>query len=198
MKLRSKPRHPARGEARSGFTLAEVLVALLIVSMTLLLILQGLSTAKLTAAHASNRKVARDLALLTLGWAEAGMFWEDLDGLPGTLSGNYAEEGYEAFVWELAVGQDGLSSDDGEESAYFDSVAYERRRREEERENQEDAEPYAETGSTGAPYEVVAIRVTFPKLADRPNSLELQRWVPLEQLFGRPDGQPFDDVEEME
>ena len=187
--MKSLRRAPA-AEARSGFTLAEVAVTLVIVGMTLLLVLEGLSMAKLTAAHSSNRKVARDLALMTLGWVESGLFWEDLDGLPGTITGNYAEEGYEAFSWELAVGDEGLSSDSGD-GAYFDSVAYERQRRLEERErqDQEDAEPWAETGSTGAPYEVVAVRVTFPKLGDEENVLQFERWIPLEQVFGRPEGQ---------
>lgn len=183
---------PGAHRARAGFTLAEVAIALVISSMTLMLVMQGLVGSKITAAHTSNRKIARDLALLAVGWVEAGLFWEDLDGLPGTIAGDFAEEGYQAFFWEIVVGEDSRSTYDEPESGYFDSLAYERYRRAEVLDEDPDAEPYAETGSTGGPYEVVTVRVVFPKLAEDSNVLELTRWIPLEQVFGREDGNPFD------
>ena len=53
--------------ARAGFTLAEVAVTLVIVAIGPTLVLQGLNTSKMSAAQTHNRKVARELALLTLG-----------------------------------------------------------------------------------------------------------------------------------
>ena len=86
---------------RGGFTLAEVAVTLLIVSFALVLILQGLNVAKFSAAQTHNRKVARELALLTLGRVQSGLYWEDLDGEPGEIPGSYAEEGYED--WRFTI-----------------------------------------------------------------------------------------------
>ena len=34
------------------------------------------------------------------------------------------------------------------------------------------------------PYETVRIRVTFPKLGEQPNTLDLERYVPWEQVYG--------------
>ena len=47
-------RTPPRASARAGFTLAEVMVTLVIVGIGLTLVLQGLNTAKLTAAQTRN------------------------------------------------------------------------------------------------------------------------------------------------
>jgi len=80
------------------------MVTLIVVGITLTLILQGLNTAKITAAHTHNRKVARELALYTLGEMEAGLFWEDLEVGDDQFYGTYAEQGYEAFEWEIIVG----------------------------------------------------------------------------------------------
>ena len=81
--------------ARAGFTLAEVAVTLVIVAIGLTLVLQGLNTSKMSAAQTHNRKVARELALLTLGEIEAGLYWEDLNSSSDILAGTYAEAGYE-------------------------------------------------------------------------------------------------------
>ena len=180
-----KPRPTARRRAAAGFTLAEVAVALVISAMTLMLVMQGVVGAKLTAAQTSYRKIARDLAQLAIGWVESGLFWDDLDGLPGTLYGDFAEEGYDAFRWEIIVGEDTRSAYEDSESGYFDSLAYERYRRREALDEDPDREPYPETGSTGGPYEVVTVRVFFPQLTDQPNTLEMTRWVPLDQVFGQ-------------
>ena len=169
-------------------------MTLVIVGMTLLLVMEGLSSSRTTAAHASNRKVAMGLALLMIGRVESGLFWEDLDGQPGTLSGSFAEEGYEAFQWELVVGSDELSEYDEEESPYFDSFRYRRQVERERREDADETEAYAETGSTGGPYEIVKVRVTFPKLADEENEVTVQRTIPLRQVFGYEDGRVPEDA----
>jgi len=180
--------------ARSGFTLAEVAVTIVIVSITLVLVLQGLNTAKVVAAHTFNRKMARELALVTLGKIEAGMFWEDLDGEAASFSGSYAEEGYESFYWELFIGEDVANYEETEEG-YFDSYAYRRSLDEEDAAEDEDS-PFG-SGSTGGPYERVTIRVIFPQLGDQPNELTMERWIPLEQVYGKdPQAREQDDEDE--
>jgi len=181
--------HAPRSKGRAGFTLAEIAVTIVIVGIALTLVVQGLESSRAIAAQSNNRKVAMELALLTIGRVEAGLFWEDLDGLTGSFSGTYAEEGYPAFVWELSIGEDAVRDREREdgESAYFDNLAY-RRYQEEERRSVSDAErevAYPETGTTGGPFERVTITVTFPKLTNQSNELVLERWIPLDQVFGK-------------
>ena len=175
---------------RTGFTLAEVAVTLVIVGMTLLLVLEGLNSSMITAAQAANRKTALELALITMGRIESGLYWEELDGLGGTFDGTYAEEGYEEFYWEFVVGDEELAAteEEDEEGGFFDN--YEHRRtleRESESDSEEEDDPFAETGSTGASYERVQLRVIFPKLTGQSNELVIERWIPLLQVFGRGD-----------
>lgn len=167
---------------RAGFTLAEVAVTLLIVSFALVLVLQGLNTSKFSAAQTHNRKVARELALLSLGRVEAGLYWEELDGEGDKLYGTYAEEGYEDWRWELGFGEDNRPGEyyDDEETGYWDNWAWEREREQErlEEEGLDDEEEVSE------PYEEVYITVSFPKLGEYPNSVTIERWMAWEQVYG--------------
>ena len=162
---------------RAGFTLAEVAITLLIVSMGLVLVLQGLTTAKQSAAVTHYRQVARELAGLTLGQLESGLFQEDLDSSSArgdTLSGNYAEEGYEDFNYEPVLGDEQFREKDGkydENGAYHDTWAYQR---EQERENDDDDEEE----EVAQPFQKARIRVTFPKLGEAENFLVVERWIP--------------------
>jgi prepilin-type N-terminal cleavage/methylation domain-containing protein len=159
--------------ARSGFTLAEVAVTIVIVGIALVLVLQGLNTAKMTAAQTRNLKLARELGMLTLGQVECGILQDDLDT---GLAGNYADEGYPDFTWEIAVGDDTFR-EVGADGA-FDSWAptpSEQEAESEETEEEEDAQE---------PYERVKVRVTFPVLGDFPSELVLERWVRWEQAYG--------------
>ena len=170
---------------RAGFTLAEVAVTLLIVSVCLVLVLQGLTRAKVSAAETHNRKVARELALLTLGQVEAGLYWEELDGDGDTLTGNYAEEGYENFHYELAFGDEDFSTVgayDQREAGYHDSWRYEREREERERDDDSEEE------ETEQPFEKVRIRVGYPQLTERESALVLERWMPWKQVYGSEGG----------
>jgi prepilin-type N-terminal cleavage/methylation domain-containing protein len=177
--------------ARAGFTLAEVAVTLLIVSIGLVLVLQGLSTAKVSAAETHYRKVARELALLTLGRVEAGLFWEELDGDGSTLTGSYAEEGYEAFHYELVFGEEDFSQrSEGPDrnSSYHDSWEYERERERERREREHESSK-DEDEQTKEPFEKVRIRVEYPRITERESTLTLERWIPWEQVYGGEDGE---------
>jgi len=171
--------------SRAGFTLAEVAVTLVIVGIGLLFVLQGLSTSKFTAAQTLNRKIARELALSTLGEIQAGLYREDMED-DDRLVGNYGEQGYEEWLWEVVFG-DETFSDELEEngSIMFDTFRDRERRQEEARDkadrNDKDKEEEEETTE---PYEKVRIRVSFPKLGEFPNTLTLERWMPWEDVYG--------------
>ena len=159
---------------RAGFTLAEVMVTLVIVGIGLTLVLQGLNTAKLTAAQTRNLKLARDLAVLTLGQVEAGLFQEE-EG--ERMFGSYAEEGYEDFSFEVVFGDDTLTDvEQALDEGAFDTWDH-RRSLEEEEETEEDEEAVE-------PYETVRIRVTFPAIRDYKNDLVLERWMDWERVYG--------------
>ena len=181
----STPHDGARG--RAGFTLAEVMVTLLIVSIGLLLVTQGLTRARFTSAETHYRKVARELALLTLGQLESGLFWEELEGGGEVLTGTYAEEGHEEMGYELVLGDEEFQRhDDGKNardpSAYHDSWQYERER--EERQKKKDHKDDEDEDAVAKPFEKARIKVTYPKFEDRPNTLVIERWIPWEQVYG--------------
>jgi prepilin-type N-terminal cleavage/methylation domain-containing protein len=174
-----------RGARESaGFTLAEVAVTLLIVSIGLVLVLQGLSSSKLAAAETHNRKVARELAQYTLGQVEAGLFWEELDGGGDVVTGTYAEEGYEDFHYELVFGDEEFTEKRSRamnEDGYHDSWEAERQREERlrDKEGKDDEDEKAVQ-----PFEKVRIQVTYPQLGEHENTLVLERWMAWENVYG--------------
>ncbi|MCY2961508.1 MAG: type II secretion system protein [Planctomycetota bacterium] len=163
---------------RSGFTLAEVAVTIVIVGIALVLVLQGLNTSKVTAAHTRNQKLARDLGLYTLGQIESGLLRDDLES---GMVGNYAEEGYPDFNWEIAVGDDALrqtnQSQDGKFDSWAPTAAEEEAKKDKNKD--EDAEE---------PFEKIRIRVTYPKIREFENELTLERWIPWKQAYGEAEG----------
>jgi len=164
---------------RSGFTLAEVAITLLIVGIGLVAVLQGLLRSELSAAETHYRKVALQLAEYKLAQVEGGLMWEDLDEEGGVQSGSYAEEGYDDYSYELAFGEDEFPEDNGRfdrDTGYHDSWEYERERQ--DRLKDDDEEKVEE------PFEKVRIKVFYPQLGERPNSLVLERWIPWEQVYG--------------
>jgi prepilin-type N-terminal cleavage/methylation domain-containing protein len=169
-----------RARGCAGFTLAEVAVTLVIVGIGLVLVLQGLNASKISAAETHNRKVARELALQTLGQLESGLFWEELDGTGDSLTGTYAEEGWEDFHYEVVLGEDEfLDSYSGrDQDGYWDTWKEARARAAEEDEDDEKDEEVVE------PYEKVRIKVVYPQFGDRPHELVLERWIPWDQVYG--------------
>lgn len=159
---------------RHGFTLAEVAVAIVIVGMGLLWILEGLNLAKLTAAHTRNYKLARDLALVTLGQVESGQFQDDIDR---GLVGNYAEEGFPEFNYEVIVGDETFSERKADGS--FDSWELRGKAKEDAEERKKEGEEAPEE-----PFEKVKIKITFPKIREFPSELVLERWIPWKQVYG--------------
>lgn len=158
-------RSPLR--SRSGFTLAEVAVTIVIVGIGLVMVLQGLNTAKISAANTRNTKLARELALLTLGQVESGLFQDDIEnGLVGT----YAEEGYPEFSYEVAVGDKTFREKD--QNGGYDNWA------------PKDSDKKKDDEAAEEPYEKVKIRITFPKINVFSNELILERWMPWTQVYG--------------
>ena len=166
---------------RSGFTLAEVAVTIVIVGIGLTLILQGMNTAKMSAVNTHNTKLARDLALETLGEIESGLYREDLEDSDDVLSGSYAERGYPEFYWEIVLGDETFPDLEGRaESQLHDSWRpdpYEDEADEDKDEDEDDEE-------AAEPYEKVKIRITFPKLQEYGNTLILEKWMDWEQIYG--------------
>lgn len=153
-----------------GFTLAEVAVTIAVVGLALVWMLQALNTAKVTAAHTRNMKLARELALLTLGQIESGLYADEITD--ERIEGTYAEEGYPSFSFEAVIGEGNFrpSPDD----PAFDNWLEERRQAEDAADNDED--------EVEQPYDKVQIRVEFPPLVDLPHELVLERWLPWDQL----------------
>jgi prepilin-type N-terminal cleavage/methylation domain-containing protein len=158
--------------ARLGFTLAEVAVTIAIVGIALVLVLQGLNSAKLTAASSRNVKLARELALLTLGRIESGEYWEEMDD--GRIEGTYADDGYPMFSFEAVLGEESfLVRPEDEQAGTFDNWRkIEDQKTDEEKKKEEEAEQ---------PYERVQIKVLYPKIQDLKNELVLEKWVPWRQ-----------------
>ena len=162
---------------KAGFTLAEAAVTIALVALTLTVLLQSLEGSKFMAGNTRDQKIARELALQTLGEIEAGMWQEEIEY---TRSGNYSDEGHHLFWWELAVGDESFSdAPEQDEDAPFDNWAY----REERRLEQEDYSDEDEEEAT-EPFEKVRIRVTFTEFGDLPSELTLERWIPWEQVYG--------------
>ena len=187
--MKPAPAHPD-GAANSwtGFTLAEVAVTLLIVGIGLVYVLQGINAAKITALYTYQKKVAREMATLTLGQIESGLFWEEVDVGGDTIQGTYAEEGYEAYEWEVVFGREEefttrLDSDyddpyDPRSSGRFDSLTY-RRKLEAERDDDDEDELASEE-----PFEEVRIRVTLAAEFGGRELITLERWVPWKLVYG--------------
>lgn len=169
-----------RSRAKSGFTLAEVLLTIAIVGIGLTMVVQGLSTAKVKALQTYNIKAARDLGMLTLGRISAGLYQEELDS---RLSGNYAEEGFQYFYFEVLLGDEQFENTENNADGPFHDgwKAREDRIREERRENgvDEDDDQIEED------YEKVRVKVSFPQVPEYKNYVILEEWIPWDQVYGK-------------
>ena len=169
-------------QSRRGFTLVEVAVTLIIVGITLLWVLEGMNRAKMTAAHTHNTKLAAELALQTLAEIESGLYWEDID--EHGLAGNYAEEGYESFSYEVVLGDETFTdvSEEDAGSLPFDTFDEKVRRKQEAERDADDEEEDEEEAEEV--YERVKIKVTFPKTTEETPEVILERWIPWIQVYG--------------
>jgi type II secretory pathway pseudopilin PulG len=170
-----------RRSARAAFTLAEVAVTIVIVGIGMLMVLQGLNTAKMAAAQTKNLKLSRELALLTLGQISSGQFQEDIEN---GLHGSYAEEGYPDFEYEVVVGDDTFQTTP--EDGAFDSWRPRTTTRESDKKDDEKKKDQEDQ-----PYEKVKIKVTFPTFRvekeELKHELVLEQWIPWTQVYGEKD-----------
>jgi len=165
--------------ARAGFTLAEVAVTLVIVGISLVLVLQALNNAKLTAANTRNLKLARDLGLLTLGQIEAGLYQDEIRDRFG---GSYAQEGYDDFFFEVALGQDVFDEQIEGIDDDVDAPFYNRNRDRDRNASEEEQEEQDLTLQEGV--ESVKVRVGFPRIGSYKNYLILEQAIPWKQVYG--------------
>lgn len=163
---------------RRGFTLAEVAVTIALVGLALAWMLQVLNASKLTAAYSRNLKLSRELALLTLGQIESGVFADDMDD--ERIEGSYAEEGYPDFYFEAILGDENFMPDPGDQQA-FDNWRHEQQQK---RRNETD-----EDEETEQAYEKIQVKVTFPKIQELSNEYVLERWIPWKQLHPEEDAE---------
>lgn len=163
------PRRSAR--ARGGFTLAEVAVTIALVGLALAWMLQVLNAAKLNAIQARNLKLARELALLTVGQIQGGLFADELDD--DRIEGSYAEENYPDFSFEAVIGDENFRPDVNDRAA-FDNWRHEQAQKERERDDDEE--------ESEQPYEKIQVKVVFPKVQDQASEYVLELWVPWEQI----------------
>jgi hypothetical protein len=152
----------------AAFTLAEVAVTIAVVGLALVWMLQALNTAKVTAAQTRNLKLARELALYTLGQIEGGLYEEEISD--ERIEGTYAEEGYPDFYFEAVIGDANFRPSENDPT--FDNWLEERRQAELESDEEEVEQPY----------EKVQIRVQFPPIQDLKSELVIERWLPWNQI----------------
>ena len=178
-----QPRPPLLAAARArGFTLVEVAVTIVILGIGLTMTLQALNTAKLRAAQTRNYKLARDLALFTLGEIESGLF---RDEIRDRFQGTYAEQEQPDFSFEVVLGDEQLRDrPDAHTQGFHDRFA--QRQYDEER----DPDRNRDEEQASKPFEKVKIRIVFPALSDFSNELILERWMPWDQVYGPPEEEP--------
>jgi prepilin-type N-terminal cleavage/methylation domain-containing protein len=169
---------------RSGFTLAEAAITIAIVGIGLTYSVQALKSATITSAHTQYRKIARELALQTLGEIAAGQWWEEIEL---EHQGSFAENDYPDYQWELALADEEFPNyDDGAEEDWenqpFDSLKY--KQEQEEDYNRENG--IEEDEDAAEPYERIRIKVRYPSLpgVDSENFVVLERWIPWVQVYG--------------
>lgn len=161
-----------KARARAAFTLVEVAVAILIVGIALTLVLQSLNVAKLRAKQTQNLKLARELGALTMGRVSAGLYREEIDSY---YSGSYSEDGYPDFSFEIVLGDNTFpETNEDDYGPRFDNWY-----------DEEDIEDNDEEARE--PYEKIRVRVSFPRLSEYSSQLDLERWIPWDQVYGEED-----------
>ncbi len=170
---------PLGPRTRRAFTLVEVAVTIVIVGIGLTMVMQALNTAKQQAAQTRNYKLARNLALLTLGEIESGLYRDDIQD---RFTGSYAERDQPDFTFEAVLGDEQFRDRpaDSRDTGFHDRF---RQREYDDYESSRDQDKDDEEAAT-QPFEKVKIRVTFPALADFSNELTIERWMPWEQVYG--------------
>ena len=153
---------------RAGFTLAEVMVVILIVGGTLLYSLQGLASSMSQASHTRDIKIARELSLFKLGQFASGLYSEDIED---HMTGDFSEQEYGQFAWEVVLGDEAFDDSEDEGRGNFDNW-------DPEDDDDEDEE------LTEKPYQEVRVKVTFNGPRDAHNEVIMEQWITWSFLYG--------------
>jgi len=168
---------------KGGFTLAELMLTIMIVAIGLMMVVQGLSTAKMKALQTYNMKASRDLGMLTMGRIRAGLYQEELDS---RLSGNYAEEGFPHFYFEVLLGDEqfdesGAGDEDGPFHDSWRAKQEFKEREERESDSDEDDDELEDD------FEKVRVKVSFPPVPEYTSHVILEEWIIWNQVYGLSD-----------
>ena len=150
--------------------------------LTITYTLQALSSAQTTAAHTHEVKLAREMALRTLGEISTGRYQAEMNDV---IQGSYPEDVAPYMRYQIAFGEatlprHGDPRDEGYERETVDNWENRRRWEDEQSDDEED--------TTEEDYEIVKIRVIFPKHSDELDDfIELEAWIPWDQVYGAED-----------
>lgn len=169
-----------RPDAQAGFTLAEAAVTIAIVSIVLLMVVQGLQSATRKAYYTKVQKTAHELAQGLIGEVRCGLYRDEMDD---EMSGTFADQDEPDYRWEIVVGED-VFEDRDDEDRPFDNFA-ERRRREDEADDDFFGDNEEEDEEQTEPFEKIKVKVIFPVLdEDQEDELILEAWVPWVEIYG--------------
>ncbi len=169
---------PSPHRARSGFTLAEAAITIAIVGLTITYTLQALTSAQTTAAHTHELKLAREMALRTLGEIATGQYQAEMNDV---ITGTFPEDEAPFMQYQIAFGDATLPSHGDPRDDY----GRERIDNWENRRQWEDQRSDSDEDEAEEEYEIVRIRVIFPKHSEELDDfIEFEAWIPWDQVYG--------------
>ncbi|TAH38531.1 MAG: prepilin-type N-terminal cleavage/methylation domain-containing protein [Planctomycetota bacterium] len=155
---------------RSGFSLVEVMAAVMLLAIALVVMLGQRDQAISSAAGARDLSIASRLALQLLHRIECARVSELFDG----YQGDFSEEGFPDFTYVVGVGDASNFAAGLGESSAEQAWRDELQRRAEEREDQED-----EDGEESKPELTrVFVTVVYPGRGGDPGEYHLESLVP--------------------
>lgn len=167
---------------KAGFTLVEVMAAIAILGIGLVSLILAVNRAKDTAYVTRSVKAVRHLASNLMSQIETGRLENLYDG----QSGDFSEEGYPEFQYEIGIGEESTVQTSGE-----DMRTSEEKRRDEAKARAKAAENKSEeetssSGSSALPtLEQVIVRVNYQNLTEQKGSYVLVRKIPKDILEGK-------------
>ena len=150
-----------------GFTLAEIMVVVLIVGATLVTSVLSLTNSMGQAAHTRDIKIARELGLLKLGQFSSALYSEDIED---HMAGDFSEQDYEQFQWEVVLGDEAFDEAEEDGKGNFN--------------NWDTSDQDDEDEPTEKPYQEVRVKVTFPGPKESHNEIILEKRVTWSFLYG--------------